>query len=170
MLSNERVANTVGIFDIQCSKFQYPKTMQPSHARWEDMLDSTLQQLGTDPGGNGVLTHKTSHEDPTTADVEETIFKPLPEVYQRNFMIHDVHLQGAPSTSMGLPGLDSGTHDIGVEGVLGIDRDILEELPPGCHEALEAAQSREFEWKSQWLAEAVDGNRATLLGTHLWTA
>ena len=160
-----------GLFDIQCNDRQYPKTMQPSHARWEDAGEHGRN--GITNGSAKLLEHaSTNGGPPTNSDdhVDETIFKPLPAMYSNNFMIHDIYLQGAPHTSMGLPGLDSGAHDIGSNGMLGIDPEILEVLPPECRGDMEAVQAREVEWKSRWLTEGVDGNRAIFLATHLWTA
>lgn len=161
--------NLEGLFDVQCNDLQFPKTIQPSHARWEEVAPSSQLLTNGDAHLTNGLTNGAKAQDHGEQPTADGIFQPLDPVYPRNFTIHDVYLESAPYSSIGLPGLDGATHDIGPSGLSGIDVEVADLLPPACRRAFDAAEERELEWKSRWLAEAADGKRASLLGTYLWT-
>ena len=92
-----------------------------------------------------------------------TIFPRLDAVYARNFRIHDVYLETAPDSKMGIPGVADDETSLG-----DIPDDIADELPLECHEAFQEARLRETEWKTRWQTEAVDGRRAHFLPATAW--
>jgi chromatin structure-remodeling complex protein RSC7 len=78
---------------------------------------------------------------------------------------------------MGIPGPDGDVHDLGSNGLIStadslhpefVGPEILAELPPECKEALVEAAAREWEWKSKWRSEAIDGQRTTPLKSYAW--
>ena len=92
-----------------------------------------------------------------------TIFPQLDAVYARNFRIHDVCLETAPDSIVGVPGLvdDDGRLE-------NIADDVVDELPPECREAFQEARFREAEWRRRWQTESVDGKRAHFLPATAW--
>lgn len=78
-------------------------------------------------------------------------------------MIHDVCLESAPDSNFGSPGMD----DISQKTPI-LSDEILDELPPGCRQAFDAAHQREESWRSQWTTESADGKRAKFMRTVEW--
>ena len=126
---------------------QWPSILQPTHGRWS---------VENDGGDNG-------NDLGAESAKKMTIFSRLDAVYARNFRIHDVHLETAPDSTMGVPGIaDNG------EGLDNIPDDVVDELPPECRGPFEDARSGEAAWKSRWRTEAVDGKRAHFLPATAW--
>jgi chromatin structure-remodeling complex protein RSC7 len=122
---------------------QYPKSMQPTHARWEqinDVEDNDLKRLT-----NG---HMVEHE-----VAMPTIFAPVKPIYSKNFMIVDTVYESAPASNLGVPGPDGDAHDLGFNGLAGVPDDVKAELPPECLAAFEKALQKEMEWKNRWGTE-----------------
>lgn len=124
----------------------YPKTMQPTHARWEQIDDH--EEAARAPLTNG---HAVDHEG-------SSIFTPVKPIYSKNFMIVDTVYE-TPTSNFGVPGPDGDFHDIGFNGLSNISHDLKAELPEDCRLALEEALAKEIEWKRQWGSEAVAGHR-----------
>src|SRR6266480_1248281 len=84
-LATARQKNSNGLYDIHTNSMQWPSALQPTHARWsvEDAKDLSAE-----------LAEKM------------TIFPKLDAVYARNFRIHDVYLETAPDSTLGVPGID----------------------------------------------------------------
>lgn len=141
MLAAARSENKNGVYDIHTNAMHWPSHMQPTHARWEVVHDENDSEL-----------------------LEQASRLPkLDPVYGRNFRIHDLCLESAPESWLGRPGPDGE-----VEGLESISAAILEELPPECLDAFEAAKSREASWRSKWHSERVDGLRAHFLSSVDW--
>ena len=126
---------------------QWPSALQPTHARW------SVENDGREDAKD------------LSAELAEkmTIFPKLDAVYARNFRIHDVYLETAPDSTLGVPGIDGDEKSLD-----DIPDDIVDELPPECREAFQQARSREAEWKTRWRTEAVDGRRAHFLPATTW--
>jgi chromatin structure-remodeling complex protein RSC7 len=122
---------------------QYPKIMQPTHARWEQIDDHAENRNMLANGHNG------DHEDKV-----QTIFTPVKPIYSRNFMIIDTVYNSAPSSHLGVPGPDGDAHDIGFNGLSSIPDDVKAELPADCLKAFEQALEKETQWKAQWGTES----------------
>ncbi|EAW08093.1 chromatin structure-remodeling complex subunit RSC7 [Aspergillus clavatus NRRL 1] len=117
-----------------------------------------------------------STEDPTI-EPAESIFSAIPAGLSRRFAIHDTVFETPPYSNMGIPGPDGDVYDLGANGLISaansqhpefVSPEILAELPPECKDALVEAAAREWEWKSQWHSEAVDGSRTTPLKSYAW--
>lgn len=109
----------------------YPKTMQPTHARWEAIPpsdDTTRLQAASDLchriAGTTLSDQDTATQpdeaSPSSASTStSTIFPPVPGIFSRNFRIHDIHFESAPNSALNLvPGPDGNDHDLGSNGLL----------------------------------------------------
>jgi chromatin structure-remodeling complex protein RSC7 len=172
---------------------QYPKIMQPSHVRWEQVPSaesatstklaeglSTLNLAnGTPDSANGNDKENGNEEDEamSTADTAPSILPPVPAVFTRRFAITDVHYETPESSTLGRPGPDGDIHDLGSNGITSMvdhlhpefaSAEVLAELPPECKEALVETAAREWAWKSKWRTETTDGSRAQILQSYSW--
>jgi chromatin structure-remodeling complex protein RSC7 len=159
-LAAARQDNNQGHYDVHTNTIQWPRSMQPTHARWENAeLD----------GADGRENDEGKLVDEPNADGDDTDkelcahFKKLDPVYPRNFMIHDLYLKGAGDSRFGPPGLD---HD--PQSLSSLPSDILDELPPDCRQTFEEAKNREISWRSRWSTEMTDGKRGRFLPTSEW--
>ena len=134
-----RDSNNDGVYDIHTNIMQFPSNLQPTHARWQQVHD----------------------EEPV--DTLSSRFAKLEPVYTKNFRIHDLWLESAPSTNMALPGLSTAGPKLA-----SIPTDILDELPSDCRQAFDQAAVQEMQWRSQWLNESEDGQRAHILSSVDW--
>ena len=155
-LSVARKQNLGGIYDPHTNIMQYPAIMQPTHARWERVPPPS------EDVPNGVNGHKAITDEDTVMQMDatpETIFPPVKPIYSRNYLITDTIYETPPSSTMGIPGPDGDTYDIGFNGLSNVPDDILDELPPDCRKAFEEARAKELKWKSGWSTEALDTER-----------
>ncbi|KAF3491495.1 chromatin structure-remodeling complex subunit [Arthroderma uncinatum] len=176
-LASMRRENLNGVYDIHTNMMMYPKTMQPTHARWEAVPPEAASDA---------LCHRiagTSLSDPEherELETESTIFPPVPGIFSRNFRIHDIHYESAPNSFNLVPGPDGDTHDLGSNGLISTNEeedgisfkmtaDVLAALPEDCRRAYLEAAAQEWEWKNRWKGEAVDGARANLAMNFAWT-
>ncbi|RAK95109.1 uncharacterized protein BO80DRAFT_430155 [Aspergillus ibericus CBS 121593] len=197
LISLARRENLEGQYDIHTNVVQYPKIMQPTHARWERLpppdprvatkLAKGLSTLsltnGTDEEEPAAVSSEANEaneagDGPTEQDTTDaSIFSTVPAALSRRFAIHDIHYESSPYSNLGIPGPDGDVHDLGSNGLISVadstnpefaTPEILEELPPECKEALIEAAAHEWEWKSKWSREASDGARATPLKSYAW--
>lgn len=126
----------------------YPKTMQPTHARWEQINDYEVQE-------------KIENDEMEEPKADETMFTPVDPVISRNYMVIDTVFEAPPYDypSRLVPGPDGDNFDMGFNGLSGVSNDVKDCLPPECREAFEKALEKEMEWKNKWSGEAVDGHR-----------
>jgi hypothetical protein len=101
---------------------QYPKIMQPTHARWEQIDDNEVKFKGA------------TANDQNLGD-DQTIFPPVDPILSRNYMVVDTIYESAPASNLGVPGPDGGVYDIGFNGLSDISDDIKSDLPPECLKA-----------------------------------
>ena len=194
LMSLARRENLEGQYDIHTNVLQYPKIMQPTHARWERLpppdprvaskLAKGLSTLsltnGTDQEEAAAVSSEANEAGDGQAEQETTdasIFSTVPVALSRRFAIEDIHYESSPYSNLGVPGPDGDVHDLGSNGLVSIadstnpefaSPEILEELPLECKEALIEAAAREWEWKTKWSREASDGARATPLKSYAW--
>lgn len=143
-----RDENRNGVYDIHTNVIQWPAILQPTHARWEVVVDEN------DNENNDVSTQR---GDSTSK------FSRLPSVYARNFRIHDLCLEGAPQSDLPDPG-----YSFQQLTLSDLPPNVLDELPQDCRSALDDAVMREKEWRSRWLNEATDGHRAHIISSVDW--
>jgi len=146
-LTAARKQNANGLYDIHTNSVQWPSAMQPTHARWDVENDERDDEIEL----SAELAKKW------------TIFPKLDAVYARNFRIHDVCLETAPDSTLGVPGIADDETSLS-----NIATEIVDELPPECREAFEEAIDREREWKTRWRTETTDGRRAHFLPATAW--
>ncbi|KAL5336478.1 chromatin remodelling complex Rsc7/Swp82 subunit-domain-containing protein [Aspergillus crustosus] len=189
VLSHTRRQNLGGIYDIHTNLIQYPKIMQPSHARWERIPppdprgeNKLAKGMSTLTLSNGTTEDENAQPETETQENEPeqetpTIFSAIPAALSRRFAVLDAHCESPPYSNMGVPGLDGDVHDLGANGLISaanpnhpefVSPEILEELPAGCKEALIEAASHEWEWKSKWVSEVGDGARTVPLKSYAW--
>jgi chromatin structure-remodeling complex protein RSC7 len=128
---------------------QYPKTMQPTHAKWIQIDDNEVE-------ANKKLLKDHAEDD---EDMTSSIFTPVKPIYSRNYMIVDTVYESAPSSSYGVPGPDGDVLDLGFNGLSSVSDEIKSELPPDCLAAFERALEKEMQWKKKWGTESSDCSR-----------
>ncbi|KAH6678112.1 putative chromatin structure-remodeling complex subunit rsc7 [Halenospora varia] len=143
-IAAQRRAHLKGSYDVHTNTIQYPKIMQPTHARWEQVDDYEVE------GMSELAIDSKAHDD------QNTIFPPVKPVYSRNFMIVDTVYETAPASNIGVPGPDGDIYDLGFNGLSSVSDDIKADLPPECLAAFEKALAKENEWKSKWGSEGQD--------------
>lgn len=173
---------------------QYPKVMQPTHARWEHLPPPDPRTASKLTKGLSTLTlvNETAHPETDTpndtnrpngshenAKDSPPLFSSIPSALSRRFAIHDTVYETPAHSNQGIPGPDGDVHDLGANGLITVagspqgtpefvSPDILAELPPECKEALVEAAAREWEWKSKWRCEVDDGKRSQPLRSYSW--
>ncbi|KAH8695385.1 putative nuclear localization protein NPL6 [Talaromyces proteolyticus] len=188
-IASVRRENLNGVYEIHTNYIQYPKIMQPSHARWEqapssDNLASTAlaEGISTLNLTNGT-TPEAGDEDAdrrrteSADEPESSILPPVPEIITRRFGITDIHYETPETSTLGRPGPDGDIHDVGSNGILSLadplhpefaSLEVLAELPPECKEALLETAAQEWTWKSKWRTEATDTTRGQFLKSYAW--
>ncbi len=166
ILTNARRENNKGHYDIHTNTFQWPRTMQPTHARWERLERERADADGEGDGdgdGQKKLANGISGAEHDVDEELSSIFKKLDPIYPRNFMINDLSLEGAPESKFGPPGRDNNPQSLS-----DLPRDVLDELPADCRQAFEESKKREVSWRAQWDTESTDGKRARFMSTVEW--
>ena len=143
-----RRKNLNGIYDTHTNIMQYPRTMQPTHAKWIQIDDNKVE-------ADSRLLREEAEENQHA----DSMFTPVKPVYSRNYMIVDTVYESAPSSSYGVPGPDGEIHDLGFNGLSSVSEEIKAELPPECLAAFEKALANEMQWKTQWGTESTDSSR-----------
>lgn len=169
-LTVNRRQNLNGIYDTHTNTMQYPRIMQPTHARWEQLptpaTRSKRARITADgssgrhvTGSLGLMGSEAQQEGEQSS---ESIFSDIAPIFHRNFMIADTYLATPPLSGLGIPGPDGEVLDIGTGGLGDIPDHILTELPESCRQAFNLARAEEMKWKGSWGTEEEDGARAKL--------
>lgn len=159
-LAFARRYNSNGVYDVHTNVMQYPKIMQPSHARWEQVPPPETE----DPDAVAIVNTSIGRSDQDEAT--NTIFPPIPPIYTRNFMISDTYYTTPASSTLGYPGPDEDVLDIGPKGLNSISADVIAALPEDCRKSFIETRAKEAEWKESWSNERHDGYRARLKITY----
>ncbi|KAJ5774497.1 Chromatin-remodelling complex RSC SWI/SNF subunit Rsc7/Swp82 [Penicillium paradoxum] len=195
-LAEMRRANLGGVYDVHTNTMQYPKIMQPTHARWERVppapatgstelttdMDSMNLANGSSPAPGDPIPHKPeeSREAVTgesSTQQSTTTFPPVPAHLHDRYIIQDVVYESPQYSNMGIPGPDGDVHDIGPNGLVSVANpqhpefmspEIIALLPPECKEALLDAAAQEVQWKSKWSTETTDGERTQPTKSYAW--
>lgn len=168
ILVNRR-ANMNGVFDIHTNITHYPKIMQPTHAKWEQLPDvaelaSNTQLLNGHMNGiadltNGIENVSLGQE---SAGSAKSIFYDVPKIVTRNYLVVDTVYESPSIAGFGIPGPDSASIDVGPNGLPDVDEETIALLPPECRTALLEAKKKEIMWKTNWGTEKDDGVRGEL--------
>lgn len=134
-----RRLNNTGVYDIHTNVMQYPKAMQPTRARIEQVAP----------------------EAEAAASNDSTVFGPVSLKMARNFYVTDTYYEGAPAgvTSTFYDRTDSSDFLSQFKGLGAVPDDIKDLLPAECRKAFDAAVSHEEEWESRWGPEAEKTSR-----------
>lgn len=149
---------------------QYPRIMQPTHARWEQLPTPATRPKRARITANGssgrhvigTLGLITGEAQQDGEQSSESIFSDIAPMFTRNFMISDTYLATPPLSGLGIPGPDGEVLDIGPSGLGDVSDHILAELPEPCRQAFNVARAEEMKWKASWGTEDEDGARARL--------
>ncbi|KAK5637120.1 hypothetical protein RRF57_012832 [Xylaria bambusicola] len=131
-LAAVRRQNLAGVYDVHTNLMQYPAIMQPTHARIEQVIESSK-----------------------SADADSTShphFPPLDPRIPRNFTVIDTYMETPP---VGLSPAVYEKREVPAflaefQGLGAVSSDVLEELPAECREAFEKALEQEKAWKATW--------------------
>jgi chromatin structure-remodeling complex protein RSC7 len=137
------------MYDVHTNVIQYPKTMQPTHAKWVQINDNAVEANGKLSNG-----HTNDH-----IDEVPSMFTPVIPIYSRNYLIVDTVYETPSYSNLGVPGPDGDFHDLGFNGLSSVSEDVRAELSPECLAAFEEALTKEMEWKSKWTTEGTDAHR-----------
>lgn len=176
MLAAIRHANMTGIYDIHTNQVLRPAITQPTHVRWEPVLDEVEQEpsLSNRSATNGVLHAESAGANGTVVEIDEPPsspsrkphipFPPVPPVVARNFLVADTIFENPTIPNPPTPGTTiGGSHPLGdLHSLSSVGEDILAELPPECRAAFEEAKAKELMWRWKWDGEKRDGYRAKL--------
>ncbi|KAI1302471.1 hypothetical protein F5Y03DRAFT_209461 [Xylaria venustula] len=132
-LAAVRRQNISGVYDVHTNLMQYPAVMQPTHARIEQVVNSSS---------------------PTDLDSNPR-FPPLDPRIPRNFTVIDTYMETPPAS------LSSAVYEkrevpaflSEFQGLGAVSSDILNDLPPECREAFDKALEKEKAWKATWGTE-----------------
>lgn len=141
----------------------YPKTMQHTHAKWEQVFPETVETKaqhmlsGKIPSDQVDENGSVSHEHDRGAD---TLFTPLPAHVARNFMVVDTYARGPPTSTFGVPGSSGSVVDVGPPGLTDISEDVIAMLPDESRKALLKIREEVRTWQSRWTPENQSKMRA----------
>jgi chromatin structure-remodeling complex protein RSC7 len=160
-----RHANLDGVYDMNTNMMFFPKIMQPTHAKWEQIHpESAVAESKRLTNGLTNGHHGANDTDATTGSQDPTIFSKVPSVISRNFTVIDTVYQAPPISGAGYPGPDGHVEDptSGPNGLSSVPDSLLDELSAECRAAFEEARAAETRWKRQWGTEAHSGQRGLL--------
>ena len=149
MLSAMRRNNIDGVYEIHTNTMHYPASMQPTHARIEQVVDTDSKE-----------------------DAGSAAFPPLKPAISRNFMVTDTYMEmppaGISAASYNVPFRGAAPdHESYVQsdylapfqGLSAVPQEIRDLLPEECRKAFDKAARREDEWHSKWGTEATSKSR-----------
>ncbi|KAL8692506.1 MAG: hypothetical protein Q9218_002480 [Villophora microphyllina] len=144
-IASLRRQNLEGVYDPHTNTLQYPKIMQPTHARWEAHSTSSA-----------CLSIEGINDQDGQAEIDSRI---VPSVLKRNFLISDTYFQGAPLSGFGIPGPDGDVLDVGPPGLAAMSESAANALPVECRIAWEPVRQEAAKWQNSWSGEDSDGAR-----------
>jgi chromatin structure-remodeling complex protein RSC7 len=150
MLSAVRRQNLNGVYDINTNMMHYPRIMQPTHARIEQISD--IATAAADPDQQ--------HQQ------QSATFPPLKPAIARNFLVMDTHLETPPAgvapAAYDLPFRSgSGSAAYGeasaeadflapFRGLRTVSQEIIDLLPEECRQPFLEARNKEIGWFERW--------------------
>ena len=144
---------------------QYPKIMQPTHARWEQVPAPPPKSQAlriTADRNNEILANDTTIQGYDSDQGQNTIFPAIPPVFTRSYVITDTYYSSPSTAVLGYPGPDEDVIDVGPGGLTHVSEDVVASLPEVCRKAFIEARTEEKRWKASWGSEKADTARAHL--------
>lgn len=148
MLTAMREKNKNGVYEIHTNSMHYPRNMQPTRVRFEQVADQE------------------------TDASESRHFPPLEPAIARNFFVTDTYMEAPPA------GISQNSYDVPFrnapadyeayaqadflapfQGLGAVSQDIRDELPEECRIAFDQALKTENHWHSQWGTESASTSR-----------
>ena len=167
-IAMHRRQNLDGVYNVHTNFMQYPKIMQPTHVRWEQLPLVSPNSHSSQDGlsdQRALIGHQTAQLNEGVNDSKATtLFSQIPDVYTRKFMVTDTIYETPPNSTLGYPGPDEAFVDIDPVGLTHVPEDVLAELPSDCKEEFYKTLAQEVEWKGRWSTE--DGARRELKITY----
>ncbi|KAL2267101.1 hypothetical protein VTJ83DRAFT_4378 [Remersonia thermophila] len=151
ILSAVRRNNLNGVYDIHTNQMHYPRIMQPTHARIEQVID---RDDSASKDGQRQASSSSS-----------AVFPPLKPSIARNFLVMDMHLESPPAGVAPIsydlpfrPAAGNPDHEASAaadflapfKGLRAVSDDIRALLPEECRRAFDAAREREEKWLERW--------------------
>ncbi len=167
-LANARRQNLNGVYNVHTNVMQYPKIMQPTYARWEQVPPPN-QKSPVSPYSIDHVNKNNDDSDDAVAETDieaEGLFPDIPPVFARNFMITDTYYVTPITSTQEFEGLDEDVTDTGLGGITQISERVLEALPEDCRRCVIKARSNERAWKEIWGSQHDDLARARLRITY----
>ena len=152
-ITGQRRQTLKGVYDVHTNFLQYPKIMQPTHARWE--------HIPSQPANSQALQNEYKYTG-DSLNGGGAIFAEMPPVYTRKFMISDTYYETPPTSTLGYPGPDEALPEVGPPGLSHVSNDIITELPTACRQAFFKARAQEIAWKRKWYQETDGRAKAQL--------
>ena len=152
-LAEMRRQNLQGTYDSHTNVMQYPKIMQPTHGRWEELPKAPASSVPL------LYSH---HEEPVHRSSADSMFPDVDAVFSRNFAITDTYYVSPPYSGLGIPGPDGLAMDVGPGGLSDVAQEIVDALPDENRQAFEEMKTAEIKWKRSWGGEDEDSARAKL--------
>ena len=167
-ITAQRRQNLEGVYDVHTNFMQYPRIMQPSHVRWEQVMprdadlrtssDEAAGQL-SEPENEGKLVDNANRSDVSMST-------DVPRKYSRKFMVTDTLCETPSMSNLGYPGPDEALMDIDPPGLVHVAEDVIAELPSDCREHFFRARKQQVEWKGRWGSESSEHARSDLRITY----
>ncbi|KAJ5347834.1 Chromatin-remodelling complex [Penicillium brevicompactum] len=145
-IADMRRANLNGVYDVHTNIMQFPKIMQPTHARWErvppnpeaaiasglttDMNSLNIDNKGSpsDEANTKATPEPTESKEATNGEIATvettepptTIFPPVSAQIYNRYVVQDIVYESPQYSNMGVPGPDGDVHDIGPNGMVSV--------------------------------------------------
>jgi chromatin structure-remodeling complex protein RSC7 len=155
----QRKACWEGVYDTHTNAMHYPRITQPTHARWEPVLDDETDSVEKAITNGHTADHNQPDSQPHSG---ATIFDKVSTIVARNFMVTDTFFESPALNGAGIPGVDGAVLDVGPNGLPAVTPEMLELLPVECREALVREKEKETDWKTRWTSEVENGMRGQL--------
>jgi chromatin structure-remodeling complex protein RSC7 len=149
-LTAARRANVNGVYDIHTNTVMYPATLQPTHARMEQVVDNEDME----------------------APASSEVFPPLKPIVARNFLVTDIYLETPPiGVSPAAYDMPFRTSKVDREssaradflssfrGLSAVPADVRDLLPDECRAAFDTAVKHEKDWFAKWDDESKVASR-----------
>ncbi|KAI1440055.1 chromatin remodelling complex Rsc7/Swp82 subunit-domain-containing protein [Annulohypoxylon stygium] len=131
-----RRQNLSGVYDVHTNTMQFPASMQPTHAKFEQVADSA-------------------------APTDSVRFPPMDPKIPRNFKVVDTHMETPPAGLSQAVYEQRQVPDFlaPFQGLGAVSKEIYDELPEECKASFDKALDQENDWKSKWGNESANGHR-----------
>ncbi|KAG9241130.1 chromatin remodelling complex Rsc7/Swp82 subunit-domain-containing protein [Calycina marina] len=150
-LAARRRTNNKGVYDVHTNTMQYPRDMQPSHAKFIQINDYEVEDEIKKLRAEGI--------DATHDKIAGIMFPPVDPALSRNYLIIDTVMERPPSFHYDTPGPEGVGIDLSFNGLSSIPPDQMPDMTPECRASFDKAVKNELAWKAKFGTESTDGHR-----------